>query len=81
MSGEYVPDFNRVMDGVREYEEGYPVLLCRHGKTGRMVIRAKNEGGCNHTDVDLWDLIEWLRSGTRDVGLPEPLGFPDGFVE
>lgn len=56
-----------VMEGVREYGEAYPVELARCRKTGRLVVRAYNEGGNNHTDVDLWDLIEWLSlGGPRD---------------
>ena len=35
--------------------------LAAEETTGRLVIRAKNEGGFNVTEVDLWDLIDWLR--------------------
>jgi hypothetical protein len=50
------------MVDVREQTEGlYPVEICRH-KIGRLVIRALNECGNNCTDVDLWDVIEWVSS-------------------
>jgi hypothetical protein len=49
--------------GVRELTEGYPVELTRDSKTGRLAILARNEGGCNITEVDLLDMIGWLRLG------------------
>jgi hypothetical protein len=51
------------MLGVREHAEGYDVELIHESQTGRLVIQAKNEGGNNETLIDLWDLIEWLRTG------------------
>lgn len=56
-----------VMDGLRELTEGYPVELWRDEKSGRLVVRAKNEGGCNITEIDLFDLINWLRAGPPEV--------------
>jgi hypothetical protein len=50
------------MVGVREHSEGGLVELWRN-KNGRLIIRAYNERGNNITDVDLWDLLDWLRSG------------------
>lgn len=56
------------LQGVREYAEEYPVALVRGEETGgRLAIRAENEGGCNHTLVGLWDLIEWARRGPPEV--------------
>ena len=52
-----------VMTGVREYTESYPVEIWRN-RTGRLVIRAFNEGGNNCVDLDLWDIINWLSSGS-----------------
>ena len=49
--------------GVREHEEGYPVELVRAPGTGRVSVRATNEGGNGEVYVDLWDLLEVLRSG------------------
>ena len=49
--------------GVREYGGGEPVELWRNDETGRLVIRAYNEGGYNCTDVDLLDLVDWLQAG------------------
>lgn len=48
------------MEGVREYCEGFPVELGLDDETGRLIIRATNEGGANCTDIDLDDLIMWL---------------------
>ena len=48
------------MVGVREYAEGYPVELGRDDESGRLVIRATNECGCNCTDIDLQDIVAWL---------------------
>jgi hypothetical protein len=62
------------MHGVREHSEGYPVDLCRDPASGRLTIRARNEGGNNITQVDLLDLIDWLRLGPPD-GRIEGVGF------
>jgi hypothetical protein len=51
-----------VLAGVKEHAEGYPVEL-RLASNGRIVIRAYNECGNNHTDVDLHDLVAWFREG------------------
>ena len=49
-----------VMKGVREYCEEMDVALSRTTE-GRLVIEARNEGGYNCTQVDLEDLLDWLR--------------------
>lgn len=49
-----------VLTGVQEYSEGEAVELWLNDK-GRIVVRAYNEGGCCATDVDLFDIILWLR--------------------
>jgi hypothetical protein len=46
---------------VREYSEGYDVELGVEEDNGREVIIAVNEGGHNITQVDLLDLIAWLK--------------------
>jgi len=51
------------MKGVREYVEGSTVELVRRQPDGRLVIRAYNEGGNSYTDIDLFDLQDWLREG------------------
>lgn len=56
------------MIGVRELTEGYPVQLGRNRDSGRLVVRAKNEGGNNVTEIDLLDLIQWLRLGHAGNG-------------
>lgn len=50
-----------VMEGVREYCEEMDVKL-RTSDNGRLVIVALNEGGHNSTEVDLLDLLEWLKT-------------------
>lgn len=51
------------MPGVINHGSSEPVELWRDDETGRLVIRAYNEGGYNCTDVDLWGLLDWLSSG------------------
>lgn len=50
-----------VMQGVREYAEEFDVKLAPNGPGGCLVIEATNEGGCNGTQVDLLDLLAWVR--------------------
>ena len=53
------------MDGVRELGEGHPVMLSLID--GRWTIEASNEGGCAGTEVDLFDLLGWLKSNRPDI--------------
>ncbi len=56
-----------VMDGVRTYGNGDgPVELWFNPADGRMVVVAYNEGGACGTEVDLYDIVEWLQRGPRD---------------
>lgn len=57
-----------IMKGVREYTEGDPVELQLDEKTGRMIVVATNEGGCNETAVDVLDLLDWVRTGGHGLG-------------
>ena len=57
------------MKGVRQYGNSDPVELWRDDESGRLVIKAFNEGGYSCTDVDLWDLINWLQTGSRNGAL------------
>ena len=54
-----------VMNGVREYAEDFDVELREY--EGRLVIAALNEGGCNGTDVDLLDLIAWVKENKPEL--------------
>lgn len=56
----YIP-----MVGVREHQEELPVSLTE--RNGRQVVYAQNEGGHNCTEVDLLDLIAWLRANKPEV--------------
>ena len=53
------------LEGVREHNEHEPVELWL-SPLGRVVIRAYNECRNNITDVDLADLLDWLRSGSAE---------------
>ena len=55
-----------ILEGVNEYCEGMPVELAETS-LGRLVIRAKNECGYNGTDVDLLELIAWLKKNRPDM--------------
>lgn len=59
------------MHGVSEYVEGMMVELIQttgayvsptnqNSGAGRWVVKAKNEGGYNSTEVDVLDLVAWL---------------------
>ena len=52
------------MTGFREYAEEMPVFLldADHSKRGRAVVLAYNEGGCNGVEIDLIDLMNWIKS-------------------
>lgn len=54
------------LPSVREYTEGEPVELWV-GTNGRVVLRAWNECRNNYTDVDLFDLLDWCRTGISTV--------------
>ncbi len=57
-----------VLAGVRERTEHEPVDLWTN-ESSRVVIRSYNECGNNCTDIDLADLLDWLRSGSSEGGL------------
>ncbi len=60
-----------VMDGVREYSEKFPVELRIDDESRRLVIRAINEAGHNCVDIDLCDLLGWLRTGEAARGIDD----------
>jgi hypothetical protein len=75
---------DRVMVGVKEYDEGMDVKLYFVGC--RPTILALNEAGHNSTRVDLIQLLEWVQINMpelMDVPLTEEVltklwgGFPD----
>jgi hypothetical protein len=70
----------RLLDGVREYCEemdveirattgmyriGLPDESCPG--YGRLVVKALNEGGYNSTEVDLLELLAWVKKNMPDV--------------
>ncbi len=65
---------NCKMEGVMEYCENDPVfLLTREADEfyqdghGRLVISATNEGGYNSTQVDLLQLIQWIKNNRPEL--------------
>ena len=57
-----------IMHGVREYNEEYDVSLkVGSYSEGRLVICALNEATYNATEVDLLDLIEWLKENKPEL--------------
>lgn len=52
---------------IREYYEEYPVEITLNEKSGRWCISAENEGGHNGTDVDLVDVVEWVKANRPDL--------------
>ena len=68
------------MSGVTEYCERFQVSLKRTSGVhcyllpeeqwpghGRLVIQALNEGGHSSTEIDLVQLIEWLRANRPEL--------------
>jgi hypothetical protein len=53
------------MEGVTEYSEGMKVGLIKN--KNRYVIQAFNEGGFNDTQVDLFQLLNWLKKNRPDL--------------
>ena len=56
-----------ILDGVQDHSEGLDVEIIIHEKTNRLVIKAYNEGGYNHTMVDLIQLLDWVETNNIDV--------------
>jgi hypothetical protein len=54
------------MEGVREYSESYDVALLLaesgDGSLPREVVIGWNEGGHNTVEIDLIDLLNWLKA-------------------
>lgn len=66
-----------VMTGVREYAEGYQVTLLQaeswrepSSDGPRWCVRALNQGGHDATQVDILDLIRWLREHRPELLAP-----------
>jgi hypothetical protein len=59
------------MTGVRSYGNEPEVELWFH-ESARLVIVAYNEAGHAATEVDLWDVLNWVRTGqTAELELGE----------
>lgn len=55
-----------LMQGVVEYNEGLDVFIGQRDG-GRVVIMASNDGGFNGGEIDVLDLIAWLKQNRRDL--------------
>lgn len=53
------------MAGVREYAEEMPVELVT--TKNRLAVKAFNEAGYNCTEVDLLDLLAWVKANRPEV--------------
>ena len=60
-----------IMDGVTEYEEGMEVKLVyekdRHTKKERYMVLAMNEAGHCCTQVDLIQLLDWVKTNKPEL--------------
>lgn len=57
-----------IMVGVKEYCEDLDVVLTTaYSDRERLVIKAYNEAGYNSTEVDLVDVILWLRKNRPEL--------------
>ena len=70
-SGAIVETKIAALPTVREWNEGMPVELWLN-KGGRTVLRAYNEDGHNSTEIDVFDLLDWLN---RENGFSGRTGF------
>ena len=57
------------MTNVRDYAGGYDVVLREQFCDGekRLVVVATNQGGYDDTEVDLLDLIVWVKQNRPDL--------------
>jgi len=53
--------------GVTEYCEEMAVSITETPDAERLVVRALNEGGHNSTEVDLLQLIAWLKTNKPEL--------------
>lgn len=57
-----------ILTNVTEYAEGFPVkLICGDQTNHKCVIQALNEWGCNCTQIDFYELINWIKLHEREV--------------
>jgi len=57
---------NKIETDIREHSEKLPVNINLTNKN-RLVVAALNEGGCNGTDVDLLDILSWVKSNMPEL--------------
>jgi len=50
---------------IREYAEEEEVIVTEHGD--RLVVKSYNEGGYNCTEVDLLDIIDWVKANMPEL--------------
>ncbi len=50
------------MKKIREYRKGLPVEIYWKTENNRCVVKARLDNGCcNFVEIDLLDLLEWIR--------------------
>jgi hypothetical protein len=52
---------------IREYGEEMPVEIEELDNTGRLIVSARNEAGCNGTLVDLIDVLKFVKENMPDL--------------
>ena len=52
---------------IREYSDEMEVEVDREENSNRWIVRAYNEGGYNRTEVDILDLVDWLRKNNPEL--------------
>mgnify|MGYP003395665951 CR=1 FL=1 len=65
-------DLIYLLDGVREYCEGLGVEIRRKADEKRpgyahLIVRAYNEAGYNFTEVDLLELLSWIKKNMPNM--------------
>ena len=60
---------NERATNIREYADEYPVKITSREVEGkeRLVIDALNEGGYNGTEVDLLDVLKWVKENMPEL--------------
>lgn len=54
------------LEGVKEYDNGYPVALEEMGEEAKLVIVAKSGHG-DYTTIDAKQLMVWMRKNRPDL--------------
>ena len=70
------PKIMKIETEIREYNDEYGVTIIKQmvpwrqkeeDRTERFVVHATNEGGYNSTEVDLLDVIDWVKKNMPEL--------------